>query len=168
MGNTQEEWGKISTANRIFACKSHKKALERQLNKVEFEYNRILMKRSAAYRKLMKYALPTIGITMISAAFLVFAVMLIVIITKSENGASQGEGLGLLVDLLVAVFGGFACAWFWIRDVRLIKYIRELNEQQIQCEMKISSLKLKLEDCMKELEELEDLSESREELPEGM
>lgn len=49
---------------------------------------------------------------------------------------------------------GIACAWLWIRVVRIVECIKELNFQEILLEMQRDSIKKKMEERSKELEEL--------------
>lgn len=138
----------ISVADKIGACKSHIKALKKNLSKAEYDYNRIPLKRKAAYRKLRLYAFPTIIVSMIVLMSVVSVIVLLV------GGADGLGGLLLLFGLLVASFGGIACVWLWIRVVRIVEFVKDLDFQQILLEMQMDSIKKKMEGRSKELEEL--------------
>lgn len=149
-----QELEAISLSEKIHGCKSHIRSLELKLSKVEYDHNRIPLKKTAAYNKIMKYALPTIMVSIIVIACLVFTIMQISSIVRAGKGGTSGDGIAMLLGLLIVFFGGYGCIWLWIRVVRLIQFIKDLEFQEILLTMKMDSLKTKMEERKVEMEEL--------------
>lgn len=147
------EQEQISLADKLHACDSHVKALEKKQKEIEFEYSRIVARKDAAYFKLCKYGLAILllAITLIGLSSVVGGTIDDVVRLK---WSSSEDGLLVLFGLLAIILLGLGCVWPSIKVFRLIRMTKELKEQETVLGAKISFNQTKLEECKAELEVL--------------
>lgn len=152
MHNTPEQ-EQISLADRLRACDSHVKAMEKKLKEEKYEYSRVGARKDVVYFKLCKYgtAILLLAIALIGLACVVGGTIDDVARLK---WSSSEDGLTVLFGLLAIVLLGIGCVWLGFKGFRLIRMTKELKEQEMILDAKISFNQTKLEECRAELEDL--------------
>ncbi len=137
---------------KIEACKSHIRAMEGKMSKAARESIQIPLKRNTAYRRLWRYAIPTVIATIVEVAGLIFLLILIGGIVSAGGGGNSAQGFLMLGGLFLVPFGGYGCVRLWIQIIRLIEFIKDLEFEEASLEAKIDILRIKIEERKAEME----------------
>lgn len=140
--------------DRINARKRQVNSLETKLTRANFDYERVPLKRKAAYGALFRHSLPVIFFSMIEVTCLVVLVSTIVSVVKAGGKATPMEGIVILIGSLVVIFFGYTCVKYWMRAAEVITYLKDLKDEEIQLATKRITLTEKLSECKAELEAL--------------
>ncbi len=139
--------------DKIQARKRQVNSLETKLTRVNFDYERIPLKRNAAYGELFRHSLPAIFFSALEITCLAVFISTVISVVKAGK-ATPLEGIVILLGSLIAIFLGYTCVKRWITVAHIIIYLKDLKDEEIQLATKRITLTEKLAECRKELESL--------------
>lgn len=151
--NYTDQLANIELSNKIFACKSHKHALERELVEVEFRYQGIPAKRQQGTRSFYRNVIASVLLSLFMIHCLRILVPIFINIIFSGQ-TSNGDGILIILILPGTLLGCIACYKLWQRVLRLMAYLNGLKKDApFLCE-KIQNMKDKIQQLDEEIKEL--------------
>lgn len=139
--------------DKIQARKRQVNSLETKLTRANFDYERVPLKRKAAYGALFRHALPAIFFSVLEITCLAVFISTVISVAKAGK-ATPIEGIVILLGALIAIFLGYTCVKRWITVAHITVYLRDLKDEEIQLATKRIILSEKLSECRAELEAL--------------
>ena len=143
----------IELSNRIFACKSHKRALERELLELEFRYNGIPGKRKAATRSFRKTGIAGILLSLFLVCCLRILIPIFINIISSGQ-ASKGDGILIILILPGTLLGCIACYKLWQHTLRLKAYLIGLKREEPFLQDKMNNMRKQMQELDDQINEL--------------
>jgi len=149
----KDQLEKIEISNRIFACKSQKRAMERELVEVQFRYNGIPAKRVSARESFYKTGIVSILLSLVIVYCLKLLIPIFVEIFTSGLTSKIG-GIVIILVLPGTLLGSIACYKLWQRTLRLKGYLMGLKREEPYLQNKINNMKTQIRQLGEEIEEL--------------
>lgn len=144
--------GLLYLQDKIYACRSHKKALEIILDKKTFRYDCIPPRKEEASRFLVKYAILALFLTAIVGGLWACMIICFVGIVKSGEPGTVLDGIILLLTIPLSLGGGYYYVRLWIRIIRTFAYIADLKMQRKELKSDMDSLSQQLAELNDEID----------------
>lgn len=143
----------IELSNKIFACNSHKHALERELADIRFRHQGIPAKKEAARHSMYIYGIVSILLTL----FVLYCISLIVPILARmiiDGTISSIGAVSVVLMLPGTLVGMIGCFALWKRTFRCKVCINSLESEVPVLENRMQNIHRKMNELRVELEEL--------------
>lgn len=145
---------KIDYADRIQARKRQIHALATKLERVTLDCEKVPLKRKAAVVELIWNLIPATVLSFVEIICLTVLISTIVNVVQADGKVELVEGLVILLAPLLGIYFGVYCGMYWKRVARIIIYLKDLKDDEIQYATKRITLTKKMAECREELEEL--------------
>ncbi len=144
----------IEYADRIQARKRQIHALTTKLERVTLDCEKVPLKRKAAVVELIRNLVPATVLSFMEIICLTVLISTIITMVQAGGKVTPMEGLVILLAPLLGIYFGVYCGMYWKRVARIIIYLKDLKDDEIQYATKRIILTEKLAECRGELEEL--------------